>query len=237
MDLHLSSMSLYLFSNLFAESLPGVLFFWGITYVFLKSTFGRVEVRTTIALFHIAATTAILALVAWPIRGEGYDVGIRQLPPLVLSIISCAILYFQEQRYQKSKQSAVVASTVDCVVESQAQPVLVPMTATQPVQQINKTVVASVIAGVVTVAGCFYLFVVVSANQAYDKAVTEHSQAVAAYETWYAGVKELGWTRYSDSVPDYQPTSCCTDTEDALLKAEIAKRHPFASLFNKADVE
>lgn len=244
-------MDLYLFSNLFAESMPVVLLFWGIAYV-LMTKFGRVKVRTTIALVHFAATTAILALVAWPIRGKAFDAGIQLLVPLVLSIISCAILYFQERTYQKSKRPAVVASAENCVAEQQEQPAPIPapVTAMQPVQQINRTVVA----GVVTLAGCFYLFAVMSANQAYNQAFAEYHQAVAVYEKEHAELVEKAAKAenstyppnfrasnyFQDFVyiprPDELPQSLI-DTKAALKKAELAKRYPLASLFNKADVK
>ena len=178
---------------------------------------------------------------------------------LALFAVGYVVRWVVLKVWAQYKTPAVVASTVDCVVEQQEQPVSipVPVTAKQPVQQINKTVVASVVAGVITAAVSFYLFAVVSANQAYDQAVVMHDQAVQAnkkeraeYEKKRAEERNkvaeagaMGNTRrdYSSNMEfdfsEFEDLPCCTDTENILKKAEIAKRYPLASLFNKADVE
>lgn len=88
----------------FAEALPSVFIFWGIAYLLMIKR-KKVQVRNTVALAHIAGTTAILALVFLPARrlaeGESSDL---VLAALVLSVISCTILRNQEQKYQEAKK-------------------------------------------------------------------------------------------------------------------------------------
>ncbi|OYW35516.1 MAG: hypothetical protein B7Z35_15120 [Hydrogenophilales bacterium 12-61-10] len=130
------------------------------------------------------------ALVVGAIFGNVVQV-IANSALLVLFAAGFVVHWVVLKVWAQYKTPAVVASTVDSVVEPKAQSVSAPVTATQPIQQINKTVVASVVAGVVTVAGCFYLFAVVSANQAYDRAVTEHDQAVTEHDQAVAAHKNM----------------------------------------------
>lgn len=151
------------------------------------------------------------------------------------------------------KTPAVVAGTVDCVVEPQAQPILTPVTATQPVQQINKTVVASIVAAVIAVAAIGYIAIVISANQQYELAVAQQDKAMGAWNnainarveaerekpakpSKYMSVFDDPTfnVRYIDEGSAKNAYEAATD---AVEKAQQAKDYPLASLFNKADVE
>ncbi|MBE7422330.1 MAG: hypothetical protein HS110_07860 [Zoogloeaceae bacterium] len=91
----------------FAAALPSVFLFWGIAYLLIIKR-KKVQVRNTTALAHIAATTAILALVFSPAKrmadGESSNL---VLAALVLSVISCSILRWQELNHQKIKKPDV----------------------------------------------------------------------------------------------------------------------------------
>lgn len=93
-------MDLEIFVNQFAGALPSVIFFWAIAY-FIIIKRNKFKVRTPVALAYFMAPVAILAFLAWPIRSASYSSGISLLVPLLLSVTSCALLYFHERAHQK----------------------------------------------------------------------------------------------------------------------------------------
>ncbi len=82
----------------FAFALPSVLLFWGISYLLIIKR-KKIQARNTVALAHIAGVTTILALAFSPAKSSSLV-----LAAFVLSVISCAILRYQEKKYQESKK-------------------------------------------------------------------------------------------------------------------------------------
>ena len=91
---------MYLFLNQFAAALPSVIIFWSIAYLLIIKR-NKVKVRTSVAVAYFVAPTAILAFLAWPITSASYSSGISLLVSLLVSVISCALLYIQERKHQK----------------------------------------------------------------------------------------------------------------------------------------
>lgn len=89
-----------LFTNQFFIALPSIGFFWGIAYLLMIKR-KKIKVRTWVALAHLVGTTVILALGVSPgsqaTDGESSNL---VLAALLLSVISCTILRWQEQKYQ-----------------------------------------------------------------------------------------------------------------------------------------
>ena len=96
-------MDMTMFLNYFAQALPGIAIFWGITYYVLIKR-NKLEVRTSVATAYFLAPAVILGFVGWGALQNSYSAGIQLLVPLVLSVISCSLLYYQESNYQASKK-------------------------------------------------------------------------------------------------------------------------------------
>lgn len=89
-------MSIDLFVNQVAGSLPSATVFWAISY-FIIIRRNKLKVRAIVAVAYFVAPVAILGLLAWPIRSASYTEGIRLIVPFLLTTMSCILLYLQER--------------------------------------------------------------------------------------------------------------------------------------------
>jgi len=162
---------------------------------------------------------------------------------LVLFAAGFVIRWAVLKVWVQNKTPAVVTSTVNYVVEPQAQPVSAPVIATQPAQQINKTVVVGVIAAVFAVAAVGYVAIVISANQQYELAVAEQEKAMGAWNRAInarveAERAELAFdARFHAGFDETLAKITYEASTDAVEKAQLVRDYPLASLFKKADVE
>lgn len=108
-----------LFVQMFAESLPSVIFFWGIAYYVLIKR-NRISVSIPVASISLFAPAAILAMIAWPITKASYGPGMQLIAPLVLSVVSCVALYFQSKKSNISKHQNQLHGTVQAALPSGA---------------------------------------------------------------------------------------------------------------------
>lgn len=96
-----------LFTFQFFSAITSTIYFWGIAYLLIVRR-KKVPVRNAVALAHFAVTSVILALAFSPARQMTEDESSNfVLAAIVLSVISCTILRWQEQKYQKSKKHEV----------------------------------------------------------------------------------------------------------------------------------
>lgn len=91
-----------LMASMFAEHLPAVAIFFGITHLVLRKCI-KVEIRSWLVLAYIVLPILVLTLSAWNIRVKGRGDGVMLLGPLVLSMLSCCGLYYQEWRRLRNR--------------------------------------------------------------------------------------------------------------------------------------
>jgi hypothetical protein len=104
-----------LMASMFAGHLPAVAIFFGITHLVLRK-YIKVEIRPWLALAYIVLPILVLTFSAWNIRVKGHGDGVMLLGPLVLSIVSCCGLFYQEWRRQRNhslKQATTHGPAID----------------------------------------------------------------------------------------------------------------------------
>lgn len=109
----------YLLTNLAAGQLPAVAIFFGITYFVLRQ-YVKIKLRKPVELTYLVAVTLTLALLVQRLQLNQVGEGVVLLVQLVLSVVSCAALYYQEWRHQQNLASSSETAVQPFQPETQA---------------------------------------------------------------------------------------------------------------------